>query len=53
MAHRRDVRKNPLTKITIKRFLLTLGFAAAMAVPALAYEVPTHRVITDSAVRRT
>src|SRR5687768_15267828 len=39
--------------MTIKRFFLTLTLAAAMALPALAYEVPTHRVMTDTAVRKT
>lgn len=39
--------------MTIKRLFLTLTLAAAMALPALAYEVPTHRVLTDTAVRKT
>jgi hypothetical protein len=39
--------------MTMKRLFLTLTLAAAMAVPALAYEQPTHRVLTDTAVRKT
>ena len=37
---------------TIQRLFLTLTLAA-LALPALAYEVPTHRVLTDTAVRKT
>jgi len=39
--------------MTTKRLFLILTLAAAVALPALAYETPTHRLMSDTAVRQT